>query len=83
MSHHSFYQRNPTQVVFKHNFCAVFCEAWLHATSPANVCSGYKRLGFSLPTLYVLPVHALTEEPKQDVSSNTEEEGKYFTRDRE
>ena len=36
---HSFYQQNPTQVISKYNFCSVFREAWLNATSPANVCS--------------------------------------------
>ena len=40
-----FYQKNPTQVISKYNFCQVFRRAWLKAVSPANVCAGFKKAG--------------------------------------
>ena len=75
-SYHSFYQRNPTQVISKYNFCEVFREAWLNATSPTNVCSGFKKACIFPLNSDAVPVpSAPTKEMKQNVGSNKEEEG--------
>ena len=38
---HKFYQKNPSKVISKLNFCSVFRNAWLSAVTPANVCGGF------------------------------------------
>ena len=42
---HAFYQKHPSQVISKLNFCAVFREAWLKAITPENIIGGFKKSG--------------------------------------
>ncbi len=42
---HKFYQDQPGKVISKVNFCLVFKPAWLKASLPSNLISGFKKTG--------------------------------------
>lgn len=42
---HKFYRKNPGLNINKFNFCSIFKKAWLAASVPANLCSGFKKTG--------------------------------------
>ena len=42
---HTFYQKHPSQVISKLNFCSVFREAWLKAITPENIIGGFRKSG--------------------------------------
>ena len=42
---HIFYRSNPGKVISKINFNSVFRNAWLNAVTPANIYSGFRKVG--------------------------------------
>ena len=42
---HSFYQKHPTAVITKFNFCGLFREAWLQAVTPENITGRFRKAG--------------------------------------
>jgi len=42
---HRFYQRNPSLVISKFNFCSIFRDAWLKAITPSNIVAGFRKAG--------------------------------------
>jgi len=42
---HNFYHKNPGSVISKLNFNLVFRDAWLNAITPANIVSGFTKMG--------------------------------------
>jgi len=42
---HYFYQKNPSLVISKFNFCTIFRDAWLKAITPYNIVAGFRKAG--------------------------------------
>ena len=42
---HDFYQSTPGKVITKFSFNQLFSKAWLKATTPENICSGFRKAG--------------------------------------
>lgn len=65
---HQFLVKNPGTQVTKHNFSALFSEAWVQAMSPRNILSGFRTTGVYPPDRSAITLPS-EEVPKLATSS--------------
>lgn len=70
---HKFYQKSRGKVITKYNFVQLFSEAWMKATTPENICSGFRKTGImpfnpnALNSLYMKKNNKGEESEKEKI----------------